>query len=94
MRIEFCEADVLEAFDDWRRAIGAGASRVAEDGVATEESAKHRLARAHWRHTSSAACRDCWWSRPAARTPDFDALIARVISELDSLAAHSEKRAG
>jgi hypothetical protein len=30
LRIEFCEADVLEAFDDWRRAIGAGADRVSE----------------------------------------------------------------
>src|SRR5687768_12302909 len=30
MRIEFCEADVLEGFDDWRRAIGVSAERVAE----------------------------------------------------------------
>lgn len=35
VRIEFCEADVLDAFDEWRRAIGvtgpaAGASIVAE----------------------------------------------------------------
>ena len=29
VRIEFCEADVLDAFDDWRRAIGA-ADRVSE----------------------------------------------------------------
>ena len=25
LRIEFCEADVLEAFDEWRRAVGVGA---------------------------------------------------------------------
>ena len=38
IQIVFCEADVLDAFDDWRRAIGL--SRVAadaEDGPAVEE---------------------------------------------------------
>jgi len=29
VRIEFCEADVLDAFDDWRRAVGV--TRVVED---------------------------------------------------------------
>jgi hypothetical protein len=32
IRIEFCAADVLDAFGDWRRAIGAGASHVSETG--------------------------------------------------------------
>lgn len=27
VRVEFCEADVLELFDDWRRAVGATAGR-------------------------------------------------------------------
>jgi hypothetical protein len=26
VRIEFCEADILELFDDWRRAVGVGAA--------------------------------------------------------------------
>lgn len=34
VRIEFCEADVLDAFDEWRRAIGVGigSGSVVEDG--------------------------------------------------------------
>ena len=33
LRIEFCEADVLDAFDEWRRAVGVGAApRDASDG--------------------------------------------------------------
>jgi hypothetical protein len=32
VRVEFCEADVLDAFDEWRRAVGAGAS--ADEAVA------------------------------------------------------------
>jgi len=31
LRIEFCEADVLDAFDDWRRAVGVTASVGAGD---------------------------------------------------------------
>lgn len=31
VRIEFCEADVLDAFDDWRRAVGAGAPAAEPD---------------------------------------------------------------
>src|ERR687897_546053 len=28
VRIEFCDADVLDAFDDWRRAVGVTAAAV------------------------------------------------------------------
>ena len=41
LRIEFCEADVLEAFDDWRRAIGTGADRVSEAPSPTMSLASH-----------------------------------------------------
>ena len=33
VRVEFCEADILDAFDDWRRAVGVGgATRTAAGG--------------------------------------------------------------
>jgi hypothetical protein len=31
VRVEFCEADVLELFDDWRRALGAGVGEAGPD---------------------------------------------------------------
>ena len=31
VRIEFCEADVLDAFDDWRRAVGVSATSPGEE---------------------------------------------------------------
>jgi hypothetical protein len=34
IRIEFCEADVLDAFDDWRRAVGVAAASQAGNGNA------------------------------------------------------------
>jgi hypothetical protein len=34
IRVEFCEADILDAFDDWRRAVGVTASAAAAAGPA------------------------------------------------------------
>jgi hypothetical protein len=40
VRIEFCEADVLDAFDEWRRAVGVSVVTVdVEGGPATEDPA-------------------------------------------------------
>jgi hypothetical protein len=37
VRIEFCEADVLDAFDEWRRAVGVSVVAIDEDGGAAVE---------------------------------------------------------
>ena len=34
VRIEFCDADVLDAFDDWRRAVGVSVSATGDGGEA------------------------------------------------------------
>jgi hypothetical protein len=39
VRIEFCEADVLDAFDDWRRAVGVAASAATGTDEAEAEDA-------------------------------------------------------
>jgi hypothetical protein len=44
LRIEFCEADVLDVFDEWRRSVGvsigtAEAGKAAEPGAGSQESA-------------------------------------------------------
>ena len=52
VRIEFCEADILDLFDAWRRSIGV--PRV-EDGTVTEESSSRRPALA--RHLERAIAR-------------------------------------
>ena len=40
VRIEFCEADVLDVFDQWRRSVGlsVGAGRAGEEGEASGDS--------------------------------------------------------
>ena len=86
LRIEFCEADVLDAFDDWRRAIGAGATRVAEAGASAEEwggqSRKGSLA-AHIERSLSRLL----VVKAGGRHDAFDAAIEKATAELDRLAA-------
>ena len=92
LRIEFCEADVLEAFDAWRRAIGAGASQVAEAGASAEE----------WGSTSRKGSLAAHIDRSLSRllvvksgdNPALDAAIARATAALDELAATAPNARG
>lgn len=43
VRIEFCEADVLDVFDEWRRAVGIAAASAQTDQSSGEEESAHRL---------------------------------------------------
>ena len=41
-RIEFCEPDVLDLFDEWKRAVGVGAASSPDDEADDEESGVSR----------------------------------------------------
>lgn len=82
IRIDFCEADVLDVFDDWRRAVGIAGARVSDalETPGTPEVASRgpslpaHLERALMKLTSA---------RAAGRLDDrFDPLIDRVNLEL------------
>jgi hypothetical protein len=47
VRIEFCEADVLDLFDAWRRAVGVSAAGAADDGEAAEVKSRKPALAAH-----------------------------------------------
>lgn len=98
LRIEFCEADVLTAFDAWRRAIGAGASRVSEDGDHSGGEAGEAWGSAS-RKGSLAAHIERGLSRLlvvkiGSENRQFEALIARVTGELDELASTAKSARG
>jgi hypothetical protein len=42
VRVEFCEADVLDVFDEWRRAVGITASTSSEADATADESTRHQ----------------------------------------------------
>jgi hypothetical protein len=83
VRIEFCDADVLDSFDEWRRALGlAGAPVASQVGAEQEQPARRgpslpdHLERALTKLTSlraSGALSDAW-----------DPLLDRVAAELDA----------
>lgn len=92
MRIEFCEADVLAMFDDWRRALGVSAGQVSEappDDDLQEAPRKGSLAS----HIERSVTRLLAVRSPS---PDaaFDGAIARITSELDTLAEGSRMLRG
>ena len=87
VRIEFCEADVLDAFDEWRRALGVAVAVVEADGDAEHEDAGRRreslplhLDRTIARLTSC---------RGGEHRPIHSAIDA-VVRELDSYRASSK----
>lgn len=87
VRLEFCEADVLDEFDRWRRAVGVSAVP-APDGGETPPSEAGRPGRTGLpRHLDRVLARltTLRASRPISAT--FGARIDAVIDELDQLRA-------
>jgi hypothetical protein len=91
VRIEFCEADILDAFDEWRRAVGVGrdAGSVSDSG---EERAGGRP------RESLATHLDRVVARLVARRggPDrfIDAALDEIVRELDAARADAKNLRG
>ena len=77
VRVEFCEADVLDAFDEWRRAVGT----TPQQGRAAPESGRQRSLPAHLERVIARLT--------AARTGrgPLDAAIDAAVSEIDAARA-------
>jgi hypothetical protein len=89
VRIEFCEADVLDAFDDWRRAVGVAAS-AGQDPAAEPEPRKPALS-AHIERGIARLARARGTGK--AESPLHDC-IERVIRELEVLAQSAARVRG
>src|SRR6476620_1336543 len=82
VRIEFCEADILDLFDAWRRSIGV--SRV-DDGSAVEEPSSRKPALAN--HIERAIGRLTSLRAGGARSASFSERVDAVVRQLDQLMA-------
>ena len=95
VRIEFCEADVLDVFDEWRRALGLSRADEGESGTEGPSSEPDAPGRAAHRGTSLPAHLQRVLLRlTSARAtnrlgPLADAAIDRVSRELDVARASS-----
>lgn len=86
VRIEFCEADVLSLFDDWRRAVGVGA---ADESAGDTAPAKRDTLPAHL---------DRVLARLTAMrgnvSPAFSARLESAVRELDAARAAARQARG
>jgi hypothetical protein len=77
VKIDFCDADVLDVFDEWRRATGIPSPLAGDESpVAPRQSLPAHLERVVLRLTSARA--------GGSLGGEFDALIDRVAAELDA----------
>jgi hypothetical protein len=81
VKIDFCDADVLDVFDEWRRAVGISATAVSES---PEEKPRGPSLPAHLERVLLKLTE----ARAGGRLGDrFDALIDRVNAELEAARA-------
>ena len=78
VRIEFCEADVLDIFDEWRRAVGVSASEPVDGRTATQVSEQEGEA-------------PVGTAEPARRQRSLPAHLDRVIAQLTALRAGADR---
>jgi hypothetical protein len=87
VKIDFCDADVLDVFDDWRRAVGVPSTSASSDisnlhsAISNNVSLPAHLERVVLRLTSARA--------GGSLGDEFDALIDRAAAELDAARAKS-----
>lgn len=99
MRLEFCEADVLDAFDEWRRAVGLrGGSEPSDaetpvEGPEADESTPRPRVSLHT-HLERAMARLTGLRVEQANAPAWSEALDRAIRQLDAMLAPSRKARG
>jgi hypothetical protein len=84
VRVEFCEADVLDVFDAWRRAVG----------VTTESASAAPSRPSLASHVERVIARLTAVRASAQRAHRFDEVLERVARELDALQPHARTARG
>ena len=92
VKIDFCEADVLDVFDEWKRATGV--VMTVEDSadsssIRTPHSASRNSAGSLPAHLERVVMRLSSARASGALGEEFDALIDRVAAELDAARARA-----
>jgi len=83
VRIDFCDADVRDVFDEWRRAVGV-VSRPDGSGESIEAGGASGRRGSLPAHLERAALRLCTARATSAIGADADAVIDRLAQELDA----------
>ncbi len=100
LRVEFCEADVLDAFDEWRRAVGigtAGGGAMGQPGEAAEATAGAGRAKAVQSlraHLDRVATRLTDRVAEGALAGALEAVVERAMGEIGEARAASRGARG
>ncbi len=86
VRIEFCEADILDLFDAWRRAVGVAVTTEHVEPAPRKPPLAGHIERASARLTATRA--DGRWSA------QFNARLDAAVRELEGLAGEAKKARG
>lgn len=89
VKIDFCEADVLDVFDEWRRATGVTAVTLASDADATDAAPVRRHGPSLPDHLQRVLARLSSLRATGALTDAADAVLDAVSAELDAARARS-----
>ncbi len=93
--IQFCEADVLDSFDEWRRAVGVHTVRAAsgdDDAPAGEGEDRRRGSLAA--HLERAVSRLTVLRAGGRGSRAFDAVCERIVVEIDTARADAKRLRG
>jgi hypothetical protein len=88
VRVEFCEADILELFDDWRRAVGV--SRLDEGTAGVEAAVMRDSLPAH----IDRAVAGLTAMRASGRSETFDRHVGEAVREPDRTRALAKQARG
>ena len=86
VRVEFCEADVLDVFDDWRRAVGVQSVAPAEGDLSDEDASGRRRGTLP-AHLDRVVAR--LTALRAGVDRSLDATLDEIVRELDAVRAGS-----
>src|SRR6058998_1081481 len=87
VRIDFCEADVLDVFDEWRRALGLTGQTTLDSRLSTLDSRLSTNRSSLPAHLERAVLRLTQARAGGSLGPAFDEVIDRVARELDAARA-------
>ena len=91
VRIEFCEADVLELFDGWRRAVGVVSGDQGDGSVAVPSRRRRPSLAVHMERVIISLTA---WLGGGDHPVALETLIGRIVDELDAARATAKTARG
>jgi hypothetical protein len=87
VKIDFCDADVLDVFDEWRRATGVPSASASSAAIGNQQSAISHRSVSLPAHLERVVLRLTQARVNGSLGDEFDALIDRAAAELDAARA-------